>query len=147
MYKINQHHLSGHQDLVDLAQYLNNCCAPIVPNPYDCDSTTIQLNDMICCDIKYWCCSGKLLRLEFKLYACGYGDEPEFTILEDAFSVNYTGPIGDADQMKNIENYTIYGNSDAPCNITNDIRQALLRTYLRYLQDHTMEPCSVNSNN
>lgn len=114
-------HLSGLQDLVDLAQYLNSCCAPAVPNPIDCDSTDLDVFGF-CIRFKRWCCNGRLKRLEFELYDCNNADN---VIVSDKFSLNYHGG-----SKKEQSSYDIFSDPDNPCSLSEEQRRMILQVFL-----------------
>ena len=123
--------LNGYQDLVNLAQYLNTCCAPAVPNPIECDSSIVD-GPYLCTRFKRWCCNGILLRLEFALFDCGY---PEDTILTDGFSVHLHHPDAPKDHS---DSYDIFADPDNPCALSEEQRRMILRMFL---ENQSPDPC------
>ena len=124
-----QHNLNGLQDLVDLAQYLNSCCAPAVPNPIDCDSTVLDVS-VFCTRVIRWCCNGKLMRLKFTLYPCNSQGEE---ILTDSFSLHYhSGNVNEH------SSYDIFSDSDNPCSLSEEKRRLILQAFL---ESQGSDPC------
>ena len=123
--------LTDHQALANLAQYLYNCCAAAVPNPYDCDSLTVE-GPAICIRFRRWCCNGKLTRLECTLYKCG---EEENVILTDNFSLHYH-----SGEEHEHDSYDIFADPDNPCTLSEEQRRILLQIFL---SNQGYDPCNT----